>query len=519
VSYRPGRRALAVALLAVLAGSSYRRAPASRLVVVYAIGLRSLAAHALNEETAISVLGNVYDTLVETGADFSLRPGLAESWHNPDDRTWVFRLRPRVVAHDGRALTAADVVAALERARRDRLSQVREHLAEVEWITAPDARTVEVHTRRPFGALTRHLANVFIGLPADGDGAPVGTGPYRVRAWTPGAQVVLEAFPAHWRGRPHLDAVEFLAVPDPARRLALVRRGAADIAADVPGAEIAALASDPSAAPRVASGLRVLYLGMDCRPARPGRAASPFHDVRVRRAVNLAVDRGALVAGPLDGFGQVTGQLVAPPVFGYAADVEAPAADPAAARGLLVRAGWPAGFGVDLEYAPAKYRGAEALVRALARDLGAIGIHVRPRPRAFPDFLDRMRAGLVTFYLSGALPTSGDAGLVYDYLLRTRQGSHGSLNGGRCSDPAVDALLEASAARLDAGDRADLLHRVAHVVEESAPVVPLAVPADLYAVRRGLAFAPRPDRRIRVAELRPAGRTVVASSLSLRPRR
>jgi peptide/nickel transport system substrate-binding protein len=519
VSNRAIRRALAAAVLLSLAGSSYRRAPQTRLVVVYPIGLRSLDAHGINEETALSILGNVYDTLVETAADFGLRPGLAESWHNPDDLTWVFRLRPRVIAHDGREVRAADVVEALQRARQDRLSQVREHLAEVESIAAPDARTVVVRTRRPFGALTRHLANVFVGLPADASGRPVGTGPYRVQAWTPGGHVVLEAFPAHWRGRPALDSVEFLAVPDGARRLGLVRRGDADIAADVPGSEIPALAADPAVAPRVAPGLRVLYLGMDCRPPRPGRAASPFHDVRVRRAVGLAVDRAALVAGPLDGFGQVTGQLVASPVFGHAADVEAPARDPAAARAMLARGGWPEGFAVDLDYAPAKYRGAEAVADAVARDLAEVGIRARPRPRAFPDLLDRVRAGLVTFYLSGALPSSGDAGLVYDYLLRTREGSHGSLNGGRCSDSAVDALLEAGASRLDAGDRADLLHRVAHVVEESAPVVPLVIPSDLYAVRRGLAFAPRPDRRIRVSELRPPGRTAVAAGLPLRQRR
>jgi peptide/nickel transport system substrate-binding protein len=375
-------------------------------------------------------------------------------------------------------------------------------------IDAADDRTLVVRTHRPMGALTRLLANVFIGLPEGADGSPVGTGPYRVHSWAPQEHTTLDAFPEHWRGRPAVDRVDFLAVPDASRRMELVRRGQADIAADVPGAEFALLGGDGEAVPRSGPGLRVLYLGLDCRPSRRGET-SPFHDVRVRRAVSLAVDRDGLVRDALDGHGRAAGQLVAPGVFGHAPDLPAPAHDPAAARRLLAEAGFREGFDVRLDYAPAKYRGTEGVVAAVVSDLARVGIRVRPRPRTFPDLLDHVRAGLVPFYLLGALPFSGDAGLVYDYLLHTRVGAHGTLNGGRCSDPGVDALLDASAVRLDAGQRGELLQRIADAVSESVPVVPLASPSDLYAVRRGLRFTPRDDRRIRVADLRPESATLV----------
>lgn len=495
-------------LLALAVLVACRSAPAplpDRVVVAYPSGAATLLPFASNEEFNTSILSNVYETLVELDHSLGISPNLAQSWRNPDDLTWIFQIRHDVKLHDGRTLEARHVAESLDIARRDPRSKRQAELLAVETITAADSHTLVVRTRFPFGPLPNRLAHVpiFAGA-ADGSGTLVGTGSYRIRSHDASGETALEVFPSHWRGRPAVNNVIFRVMPALDLRLAALSRGEVHLAVDVPPQALAAQTGQAGVGLVSRKGLRVLFLGMDCaRAVSPDIAtrANPFRDLRVRRAVALAVDREALVSGPLLGFAETAEQVIAPEVFGYHEGLPRVARNLPEARRLMTEAGYAKGFEVPLDFMPGKYRAGEAVVAALGSQLAEAGIRIRPRPFDARTFLDRVETQQPAFYLMGWLSNSGDAGLSYEYLVHTPGNGFGQDNGGGYSNPAVDALLEQASGRLRSEQRKASLREAAELLQQEAPLVPLYRQTDVYGVAQGLQFRPRLDRRINAAAL------------------
>jgi peptide/nickel transport system substrate-binding protein len=487
----------AVALLFFAPGCGERADSGNedRLIVAYPYGLASVEPERAYEELSMSILSNVYETLVEVRPGVGLSPQLAESWHNPDERTWVFHIRPGVRLHDGRMLSGQHVAAALERARTDPASARRADLATVVSIEAVGTSTVVLTTGEPDATLAARLSHVLLGVPASSLGQrAVGTGAFRLRSWTHGESTILESFPSHREGAPRIARLEFHAVPAARERVRRLSDGRIDLMLDVPVPDFVRLSSDPRIETAAREGKRVLFLGMDTR-------RGPFRDLRVRRAAALAVDRAALVSGPLGGFGAAASQLVTADVMGFDPDVRPSPFDPERARRLLAEAGYPHGFATQLDYIRGKYRGMDAIIGMLVTQLGAVGIQLEPRPQSVPEFVRRLTTMDTPFFLAGVLNDTGDAGGSYQYLLHTPDDGLGWLNGGDYSDETVDVALR-EAARLERADeRARALARVAQRVATEVPVIPLVVAADLYAFRSGLEFRPEPSRRIRAASV------------------
>jgi peptide/nickel transport system substrate-binding protein len=478
---------------------------AKGLVIAYPAGPASLQPHATNEAFTTSGLNNVFETLVQLDENLSLKPGLAVSWHTPDDLTWVFKLRPGVRLHDGRALEARHVLESLEHARSDPDSNRQAELTAVARIEAPDPATLVIRTKFPFGPLPNRLANVPIFVPATDGSSPIGTGPYRVRSFSPYGDTVLEAFDRYQGALPPLKDVAFRVVPDVAQRVQLLREGRVHFTVDIQPEQVASLQALPELKTVSRKGLRVIFLGMDCARARTPHVslpANPFRDVRVRQAVALALDRQALVAGPLGGLGAVLDQMVAPEVFGFHESLPRRDFDLAEARRLLQAAGHGAGFDVDLDYMPGKYLAIDAVVATIASQLAQLGVRIRPQPWAPEAFLERIEKKESSFYLMGWIGNSGDAGLTYDYLLHTPGRGYGLHNGGGYSNPETDRLLDNAAGILRPEVRRPLLRKVAEIVLHDVPVIPLYRQTDLYVVAKDLEFTPRLDRRIRAARMR-----------------
>ena len=482
----------ALLLLSAVACSS-RGDRERALVVAIPAGLQSLYPHTQHEEYALSVLANVYDSLVEQEADLRLVPGLAQSWETPDDNTWVFRLREGVTLHDGRVLDAPLVAAALQRAQHDPDSRTAVEGHVVRTIDAMDARTLVVKTIRPVASPA--FATSFLWI--DCHGEPCGTGAYRVESWSRGGDVSLVAFDRHWRGRPAVGRLRFQVLPEEEARVAALREGRAHLAMDPPAAALPALlsASDLTTASR--PGLRVIFLGLRVR-ARHGES-EPLADLRVRRALSLAIDRAALVKDALGGEAEIANQLVSPEVFGYAQALEPLAHDPATARALLAEAG-ATGTRLELHYAAQKYRAIAAVADGVARDLGAVGITVEPRPWDPAEFSARHARGEFRLWLRGWM-TVRHAGLSYDYLLRTRAGVMGGENVGGYSDPTVDDALERAEGLQNDRARRQLFSYAAYRAHDALPYLPLYRQNDLYAASRTIVFRPRLDRRVLGREL------------------
>jgi len=495
---------LATAILFVSAVGCRQTAPATppeqSLVVLCPALPKYLVPYAATDEFSLSVLRNVYEPLVDAGAGLGLTPALAESWHNPDPVTWVFRLRHDVRLHDGRVLTAADVVRYLEAANNDRdhRGASERYIAGVE---ARDADALVLKTREPTSLLHSFFNANLIAIES-GDGGLVGTGPYEVREFVPGERVVLAAFPDYRDGPPPIRRVEFRAETDAAARARLLAEGAAQLTLDVPSADFAALASSQRVRAIASRGLRVSYLCMNSIARRRADGSpNPFLDRRVREAIALSIDRTALVRGPLDGYADVLDEIVPEEVFGHHGGLAARLPDRARARRLLAEAGHGRGFEVSLDYITARHRGMDAVASSIAEQLRPLGIDVTPRPATMTEFRARVSERRDSeLFLMSWLNSTGDAAAVLNVLVHSPAGGAGRYSG--FADAQMDALLARTFQPLGHLQRRELLRQVAERVHDSVALVPLYRQHDLWLAARGLDFTPRPDRRIRVFEMR-----------------
>ncbi len=476
----------ALVLAVAVASSGACRKPVVPLRVAIHSSPQSWDPHLQNEILTSAVLANVYDALTEFDRESRIGPALASEWRNPDERTWVFRLRPGIRFHDGRALSAEDVVFSLDRARNLPGTGLASYLVEVESVRAVGPDTVEIRTRRPFAALLAKLTQISI-VPRDAPERitqPVGTGSYRLgRA---GLQSIdLLPVPGGWRKERELLPLTFVVEGRPRRRLERLVAGEVEIAADLAEEAVEVLRRSECCREMAVPGSTVEYLRLS--PTFP-----PFRDRRVRQAIDLALDRHAWVATAHRGLGQPVGQLVVPGVFGFAPDLRATQRDVPLARRLLAEAGYPDGFDVVLEFRQGR-RG-----RVLAAQLAEVGLRVEPRESSWIELHPRVRRGEVGFYLGGVVAATAEASDVLDGFVHTRDEArgYGVTNHSLYSNPKADALIEAAASSLDMVRRRELLQEAMRVVMSDLNFLPVAGLYEVYGVRKGLDFSPRLDTRV-----------------------
>ncbi len=483
----PAPLAAVAAVAACLAAGCARHAasPERPLRIGLNSGPFTLDPHAA-ELLSLSVLRNLYDSLTEFDAGNRVRPALAESWENPDELTWIFHLRRGVSFHDGRELTAQDVLFSFERARRSGGS-IGSYLVAIDQVRARDPHTVEITTSRPDPILLNKVAFVLI-VPAGsppGIVQPIGTGPYRLAVHEPGKRLALSAFARYWGGAPSEPAVEFLPLPDHDTRVKRLLGGDLDVIEEPSSAAVEQI--------RAARGCRIARqthsLGVTYLLVRTDR--QPLDDVRTRRALSLALDRGELVRQALHGEGVPLGQMVTNNVFGFAPDIPPPAAAPAAARALLAAAGHPGGLDLALQIRP----GLRSELDALARQLLGAGIRVHALERPVEAFASDAEVSFASWFC-----LSGDASDFFDAMAHspTAASGYGGGNFIRYRNPVLDALIEQSEATLDLLARRTQLEHSMHVLMSDYVFIPLYSTPVLYGTRDTVAWQPRGDDLILV---------------------
>jgi peptide/nickel transport system substrate-binding protein len=471
---------------------------------------RSFDPHQESEFVSFAIASHVYEGLTRLDADLKVEPALAERWESPDALRWRFRLRRGVRFHDGRPLTPDDVVASLERARRHPRSDWTSYLVAVDRVNAVDPTTVEIVTRRPYSLLLQKLAYILI-VPKDAPEnieRPVGTGPYRLLGPPSPERLVLHAFEGYWGPRPSEAVVHIQMEPVLERVLQAPAGARADIVLAVGPEAGGLIARAPGYKLVTRSGITTDYLQL--RLSRP-----PFSDLRARRAVQVGLDRDALVRDLLGSRGRPANQLVGPAVFGHDPSLPAVKRDMAEARSLLAAAGYADGLDLDLEFREGRRVG------ALVAQLAQIGIRARPRPQPFTQLSARMIADEVSMYYGGAMASTGDASDVLDSLLHSRlpDRSLGESNTVGYRNPALDALIESASRQSAMAERRATLQQCMRLALDDLPLVPLVTPDDIYGVREGIEWRPRLDGRVLGAEVRrlppPAGAVAERRALLL----
>lgn len=495
------------ALLAGALGAACRRAPAAPdpATLRFAHGTPVLSLDpTLSEGTTYSALSNVFEPLVTYDPLLQITPALATRWATPDETTWVFALRPGVSFHDGSLLDAHAVVEALERARTSADSTVRGALWAVTRVEGTGPLEVTLRTSVPDALLLHELTLVLVAkgaTRAEVESHPVGTGPYRVAAWDRHGALDLVGFPGHWDGAPSIPSVRIAPLARGVDPVAAVARG------EVAVAELPVTASRPKPPAGVrlvtSPGLTTYYLWMNGPEAIGGRP-NPFHDVRVRRAVALAVNRPRLAREATGSEENAAVQLVPPTIVGHSSSLPPPRFDPAGARALLAGAGYPIPLEVTLVHRTDAQN--ESLARHLAGMLGEAGFHVTLLPQTWSDLLVESREGRIGLFLGGWSFDAADAGGFLRDCVRSRvaRGAMGVFNPGY-TNPAIDRLVDSSSSVFLAAPRLALLEEALRIATDEAPLVALFHQPDAWAVSSRLAWTPRLDGRLLAAEFRFSG--------------
>ena len=410
----------------------------------------------------------LHDALVKPMPGKSMAPSLAESWStSTDGLVYEFVLRRGVKFHNGEPVTAEDVKFSFERYRGVFGAAFRERVAAVE---IPDPRRVRFRLKQPwpdfmtfYGTTTaaagwivpkKYLEKVG---PEGFKKAPIGAGPYRFVSFTPGIELVLEAFDGYWRKAPEVKRLVLRVVPDPATRLAALRRGEVDVAYSMPGEFAEQVKQAGLTLKAVYPSIHWLYF------ADQWDAKSPWHDRRVRLAANLAIDRHAIGQARTFGLSKITGSI-----FPSAADFywppPAPAYDPPKAKAMLAEAGYPNGFDAgDYFCDMTSSDAAEMMVGYLQ----AVGIRARLRPIERAAFNKSIAEKKLKNSIQVIAGVNGNAATRFEEFVVT---------GGTfvyAGYPDLDGLFREQAAELDRGKRQTILHRMQQIVHERAIFAPI----------------------------------------------
>jgi peptide/nickel transport system substrate-binding protein len=434
--------------------------------------------------TPFMFLYALHDALVKPMPGNAMAPSLAESWSvSRDGLVYEFVLRKGVRFHNGDALTADDVKFSFERYKGAGATTLKARVAGVEVV---DPHRVRFRLKQPWPDFM-----TFYATPATGaawvvprryvervgeDGfkkAPVGAGPYRFVSFNPGVELVAEAFDQYWRKAPSVKRLVFKAVPDESTRLAMLKRGEADIAYSIRGALAEELRRSPGLALKATSPTFTEWLVF----TEQWDPKSPWADRRVRLAANLAIDRKGINEAEYLGYARVSSSIIphafdlfwAAPPYGY---------DPARARQLLAEAGYPRGFDAgditsDNVYVP----------EAIANYLQAAGIRVRLKPLERAAFYKAdQEKKLRNLVRTGSAAAGNAATRIEAFVLTGGIRAYGGY-------PDIDGLYQEQATETDPKRREAILHRIQQLMHERVMFAPVIEPAFLNGVGPRLAEA------------------------------
>jgi peptide/nickel transport system substrate-binding protein len=462
----------------------------------------------------INISSHVFETLTGVDADTHLIPGLAESWRAVDSTTWEFKLRHGVHFHDGSVLTAADVIASLQRPLQlsNRPGGFATYVRPIIEMRAPDPYTVLLKTKTPYALLPYDLVSVFI-VPEkiakhaqaedfDSGRAMIGTGPYRFVRFLRGDRIELARNDHYWGAEPEWQHVSLrILSADPARVAALMA-GDVDMIENVPPSDMARLQHDARFHLERKVSWRTIFFMLDQRAAPSNfitdlqgapLASNPLQDPRVRRALSLAIDRDTIATHVMEGLALPTANIVAPPVFGHVADLPPAPYDPATARALLAEAGYPNGFGLTVHAPNNRYVNDEQVAQAVAQMLAHIGIRVRVETLPINVYLPRARKPGFSFAMLGWGSFSGDLALRALMMSPSPEQGYGAWNLGDYRNPQLDALVEHALATIDTDAREALVRDAARLVHRDEAMLPLYHQIATWAMRKDLRYTARTD--------------------------
>ena len=454
----------------------------------------------------------IYSAIVTLDAKQNIIPDLATSWRATDATHWEFKLRPGVTFHDGTPLTAEDVVFTYQRARNVPGSpgSFQQYLKRVVKATAVDPTTVLVETDGPDPILPNELQNVWIvsrsiGATATSQDynsgkAAIGTGPYKLVRWVRGDRIELVRNEAYFGTKPEWENVAYKPITNDAARVAALLSGDVDVISAVPSNDVESFAQRPNFTVTLLPSDRIIYITLDSDRAvtpmvtaldgAPLRA-NPLKDVRVRRALSKAIDRGNLVNVVLRGQGKPSGQFAPDYVAGASPALKAEPYDLDGAKKLLTEAGYPNGFAMTLAGPNDRYPNDATVVQVVAQMWSKLGLRMKVDTMPKSIYFTRVNKLDFSASLTGNSSDTAEPMSQLNYCLGTYdlERGIGGGNPGRYANPEFDRLLQQASAILDTAERATVLAKAAELaLGTDVAALPIYHLQAAWGMRKGLSY-------------------------------
>ena len=454
--------------------------------------ISSLDPYSYGDSFALGVLNHVYERLVRYDRKLKIEPALATSWEIVSPTTWRFHLRDGVKFHDGADFTAEDVQASLKRAS-DPKSPLRGNIPAYKGSRVIDAHTIEIDVSANYPLLLNDLTTIYIfdagWLKTNNAEAPTdvgsgtegyatyhenGTGPFKVESRQPDAKTVFTKFDGWWDKPQHnIDRIELTPIASNATRVAALLAGDIDFTDQAPVQDIPRLQGSAQVKVLEGTDLRTVMIGFSQRDQLIDGKPNLMKDIRVRQAMQLAIDLDLINKKVMRGKSRNAGALVAPQIPGYDKALDTPVkADPEKAKALL-KAANAEGFEFNFNCADSLVN-EEQVCQAVASMWSRVGLKPQLDQGTRAVQTPKRSSGKVDVYTLGwaTLPMLDTYSLT-SQVLHTKEGSFGIFNWGGWSDKEFDKVTEASAVELDQTKRLALEAESLKIAKEHVLMIPL----------------------------------------------
>lgn len=471
-----------MAFSAVACGSKDSSAQGAKdtLTIAQGADATSLDPYGTTDTPAIRVASLIFETLTTIDDEGVAAPGLAESWDIVDDTTYVFHLRKGVKFHNGEELKASDVAFSFQKISESAHASSIRATIDFENSKVVDDYTFEMKLTEPFAPILNHLAHPVMAIVNEkayteaGDQVsqnPVGTGPYQFVSWASGDRIDLKANESYWGTVPAIKNVVWRVIPEVATRSIEVEAGSVDIALDIQATELERLESNENVKifRHEASSINFMCFNTQIEP---------FNNVKVRQAINMAIDKEAIYQVVYQSTGKIAQAPMSSVVWSFNDQLEQTPYDVEAAKALLAEAGYPNGFTMTITCDQDQKRLDTA--EMIQAQLAQIGITVEVAPMERGAFIDKVIEGSLQMFGLGWSSDTGDP----DYALFAsfHSSMHGA--GGNMSfytNEKVDELLELGRTSTDPEVRKEAYMEAQEIIWEEVPCIFLQCPEDLYA--------------------------------------